>query len=212
MMRCEEVRTHLDDYVDGALDGTQRDALAAHLAECAACSEIEGSLRALLDEARALPSDVEPERDLWPGIAARLEGTVVEFAGPRRRARRLAVLPYAVAVAVVLALMTSVAVLRQGAPPEETAPGVERISEAEAAYIEARGTLRAVLDAGYVSLPPETLDVVKENLEVIDGAVEEIRSALAKSPHDPLLERMLFAAYESEVRILQQALQLAEAG
>jgi anti-sigma factor RsiW len=39
-MNCGEVDILLCDYVDGTLHGAQKSALEAHLAECAACSEL----------------------------------------------------------------------------------------------------------------------------------------------------------------------------
>lgn len=62
----------LNSYVDGALDGAAREAAERHLAGCAACRRDVERLRALVTNAAALPRSIEPERDLWPGIAPRL--------------------------------------------------------------------------------------------------------------------------------------------
>ncbi len=76
--------TRLHDAADGSLAGADVDAVEAHLAGCAACAERVRSIRALLEDARALAAPVEPERDLWPGIRARLGGRGKEIPFPAR--------------------------------------------------------------------------------------------------------------------------------
>jgi hypothetical protein len=63
----------LEEYFDGSLPpGVHRD-IEAHLGSCPACREELTSLGALLDTvARLRGREVEPERDLWPGIATRM--------------------------------------------------------------------------------------------------------------------------------------------
>lgn len=63
---------HLDDYVDDALDPATRAAFDAHLATCETCRGAVAATRRLVADARALPAEVRPRRDLWPGIAARI--------------------------------------------------------------------------------------------------------------------------------------------
>src|SRR5882672_5025780 len=72
-MTCEEARDRMDDYVDGALDEAAFQDMELHVAICAECRSEERSLRALLAHAAALPSEQRPSRDLWAGIAERLD-------------------------------------------------------------------------------------------------------------------------------------------
>lgn len=76
--------TRLHDAADGSLAGADVEAVEAHLAACAACAERVRSIRALLEDARALAAPVEPERDLWPGIRARLGSPGKEIPFPAR--------------------------------------------------------------------------------------------------------------------------------
>ena len=77
-MTCHELDVRLDDWVDGALDAGPPPEVESHLAGCAPCRERERQLRQLLAHAAALPRSVAPPRDLWPGIAERIErGSVV---------------------------------------------------------------------------------------------------------------------------------------
>jgi glucose/arabinose dehydrogenase/anti-sigma factor RsiW len=62
----------LHGFVDGALDPEERDAVARHLATCETCRREVEAMTALVADARALPRAIDPARDLWPGIGARL--------------------------------------------------------------------------------------------------------------------------------------------
>ena len=57
----------LNDYVDAQLPEADRTSVEGHLGQCAECTHIVDQLRALLDRAAAL-RDIEPSRDLFPGI------------------------------------------------------------------------------------------------------------------------------------------------
>ena len=53
-MTCDDVRTRLDEYVDGDLEEAAFQEVELHLSGCAACRQEERELRALLAEAAAL--------------------------------------------------------------------------------------------------------------------------------------------------------------
>lgn len=61
----------LSAYLDDDLAPAERAALEAHLAECVACREALGEIRAVIALAGQL-DDRAPEHDLWPGIRARI--------------------------------------------------------------------------------------------------------------------------------------------
>lgn len=62
----------LNDYVDGLLGAREAAEVECLLAESAAARDTVDFLRALRVQAERLPDSVEPERDLWPGIRARM--------------------------------------------------------------------------------------------------------------------------------------------
>ena len=64
----------LSEYVDGELAPAEAQALASHLEACERCRALAADLERIRAEARAL-RDREPERDLWPAIAAELESS-----------------------------------------------------------------------------------------------------------------------------------------
>jgi len=71
-MKCERVRIILDDFVDGLLPEAEAREIETHLAECENCRDEFQSLQALLEKASHLPKVIEPPRDLWPDIEAKL--------------------------------------------------------------------------------------------------------------------------------------------
>src|SRR5512133_1661258 len=72
-MKCVDVEKLLDDLVDGSLSESRAAEVENHIASCQACRAAERSLKALLAEAAALEPSIEPPRDLWLGIARRIE-------------------------------------------------------------------------------------------------------------------------------------------
>jgi predicted anti-sigma-YlaC factor YlaD len=188
----------LDDHVDGALAPADEAALGEHLAACPACRAERDALRALSAEARALPEAVEPSRDLWPGIAARIEAPVKRPWHAR---------PLALAVAAALLVGVTALVTRLLAP---TAP--VPVAEAPAASIPweqeltaASMALALALDARRADLTPETAAIIDDNLRIIDLAIEDCRIALQTDPSNPQLEASLRAAWQRRVRVLERA-------
>ena len=83
-MTCEHVDNVLSDWLEGDLDLPQRRAVDAHLRECLRCASIVRDIDGLRRDAANLPG-LAPSRDLWDGIAARIETPVVEIT-PRQAA------------------------------------------------------------------------------------------------------------------------------
>jgi hypothetical protein len=75
---CAVVDERLMDYLEGELPAAGRAAVDAHLAACARCRAVVADLRAITADAAALPAP-RLERDLWAGIAERIEAPVVPF-------------------------------------------------------------------------------------------------------------------------------------
>ena len=61
----------LSDYLDDELPPAERAELEAHLRRCVACGAVLADLRRIVVRAQGL-EDRAPDRDLWPGIAARI--------------------------------------------------------------------------------------------------------------------------------------------
>lgn len=176
---------------------------------------------------------IEPSRDLWPGIEARLGAQVAdtvdvsEHATPRSRGivvstRMLAI---AASVLVMATAGTTYLVLRDRLPAETTvavigqAPAATPSAQAGlgtpaslsvgsgefGAYTKEIGDLQGAIAERRSRLDPATIAVIERNLRVIDGAIEESKRALAKDPNSELLTALLSDALANKVRLLRQA-------
>jgi hypothetical protein len=220
MMRCDEVLRLLDDHVDGTLGGDQSEAVADHLVACAGCRRVEAGTRAVLAAAAALPPAVEPARDLWPGIAARLGATVVPLAGARGagRHRRWASLAAAAALLVAATTVVTVRWVERGAGPTAApAPAAvparlaadAALAGALADYRRAAGALRSALEQRRAAMSPADLRVVDENLAVVDAAIGELTRALAAQPGNRELTLLLASTCQTQIELLQTANRLS---
>lgn len=227
-MKCEEVYGRLDEYVDGMLPEAELQELERHLRACPACREEEALLRSLLAQAAALPKEMEPPRDLWPGIAERVGGRkVVPFLRAAAPSPWWSPAGLAAAAAVLIALGTA---LRTQWTPGSPAPGgagtavapaagVHRASledepsdvlDAERDYVRATSRLMATLDDRRDDLAPETVKAVEDNLKTIDDALKQIRKALTKDPANARLTRMLTTTHQRKVDLLRRVVRLSK--
>jgi anti-sigma factor RsiW len=88
-MTCTLFSDRLMAYLEHETDDATRAALERHAVTCAECGALLADLRKLRIDASNLP-ELTPSRDLWSGIAARIEapvvpiGTVRQVEGQRR--------------------------------------------------------------------------------------------------------------------------------
>ena len=200
-MNCNAIRDLIDGFVAGTLSTGDREAVERHLTSCDECRADVAAARALAAPLAALPTAIEPPRDLWPRIERRIAPSPV-------RSRFMA-------LAAALALVAGSSgvtwlVMRDDAPPaaastDSVATGV-RVFEAR--YVEQARTLAGLLERERGRLAPATVEVLERNLAIIDAAIAESRAALAADPSNPALETLLRAGHEQKVALLEQAARL----
>jgi hypothetical protein len=226
-MTHEYVMDRLDEWVGGELPTAERAGVDLHLAGCAECRAEAEALRALLEEVDALPTEVLPTRDLWSGIAGRLEPRGVEAAPaasatvtPIRRMPRWALQAAAAVVLMIASSALTVWVVGRDAV-EQVAEGVGlplpeqkaqnafvAFSPAEREYQSAIGELETVLENKRHRLAPETVQTLETNLRIIDEAIRQSRAALARDPNSAEVARMLSEAYDQKLNVLHEAVSL----
>jgi hypothetical protein len=220
-MTCQDLDERLDDWVDGTLAADQAAEVRVHLSGCPHCQEQERRMRQLLAHAASLPRSVTPPRDLWPGIARRVER--------ERRWSRAGGMPawaLAAAATVVVGLVAALwagrtptavrtveipaatPLARLASLPEGSDPVV---AAAERDYENAANALLEALQERQSEISPETLVRVRANLEVIDRALAELREALVKDPQNPELSHMLVATHRKKVDVLRRVVRLSTA-
>ena len=165
---------------------------------------------------RGLRGEHLPQRDLWPGIAARLAQRpaspvdadsvahdvvhdVAHDVVPLRRSRALRLAPFALAASLVLAIGVS----WQQRPDAALAPaGAEATMiqrQAHALTREYEGALRELQAAGTPAAPAGA------TLEELDRSAEQIRTALARDPDARFLLDQLRRTYEKRLELTQRA-------
>ena len=73
---CDGFAAELADYLEGDAPDAVRAAMETHAAGCADCGQLLADIGTIRDEAAALPT-LTPSRDLWAGIAERIDAPVI---------------------------------------------------------------------------------------------------------------------------------------
>jgi anti-sigma factor RsiW len=219
----------LSEYLDGELDGPERETLEAHLRQCAECARVLEDLRKVRARAREL-TRVPAPAELWPRIekaiaqggGAAASPTITPLGSPR--ASRFFSLPELLAACLAVAIVSGgavYAVLRHERPAARTeravnvAPGPEVRSESEAAEPrpEASEERRAEPPAAVTAVPAVRTDagpdVAAQTPETPhEEAISELRKALARERDrlDPTTIRTL----EANLAIIDLAIDQAK--
>jgi hypothetical protein len=180
-----------------------------------------------------LPQAIEPKRDLWPQIEARLNE--IQAAAPdtgaklippyqsRARLRWLAAAAMVASVAVGVWLGRSVLPGTQPATVTAALPGsVSAAPDAptaiDAAYVSdtryqhQRAALLRTLQAQLATMPPAGRDKVMASLTAIQKAKQDLQEALGKDPGNALLQELLVNTYQDEMRVLTDVHEAGDAG
>jgi anti-sigma factor RsiW len=218
MIMNEHLGERLSAYVDGALDGDALTAAEAHLAACAECRAAVQDLRRVVGLARAL-DDRPPGRDLWPGIAERIgssRGAEVVPLAPRRRF--VLSVPQLAAAGIALSALsaglagTAVHLLGSRTPAvaqlPQTAAFSQHVAAGAAPYDAAILELEGILAARRTELDSGTVRTVETSLRVIDLAIAQARSALARDPNNPYLNGHLRSTLDRKLDLLRRAAML----
>lgn len=155
-----------------------------------------------LDAALAsLPRDIEPQHDLWPGIAARI--------ATRRHPWRREIWSRAGAVAAVMVVAVSVVWVAIGnrMPASDDALFATTVPVTPATSGDNPRTAFAAQLASDNSLPPKARYALLDNLRLLNDSIRRTRAALKIYPDDVNLQALLFNLYEQEAQLMNEAQQ-----
>lgn len=168
----------------------------------------------LMAAAAALPKEIKPGRDLWPGIEQALARKQ-----PRIEPKNWQGL-FAQAAAVILLVgassgLTYLAVTDGSSQVSPVVTDVERVFEPVSGsfgsrynlgpdFLAARNVLAARLEGEMEKLSPESRAAVQKSLDAIHEAIVEINKALADEPDNVLLQDLLLRTYHEELALMQQ--------
>jgi hypothetical protein len=77
-LNCEQFAERLADFMEREVDERIRASMESHALGCADCGPLLADLRKLRIDAANLPA-LSPSRDLWSGIAERIEAPVIQL-------------------------------------------------------------------------------------------------------------------------------------
>lgn len=142
---------------------------------------------------RQLPREIEPGRDLWPGIAAAID----------RRPSRSASRPTWAFLAMAASVLLAAGLFWKSPAPEAGAPGVDSTamvvaSESRAITDEYRAALRQ-----YKGAPIPA--AFQPSLGELDKSVAQIQRAIAADPQSVFLLDQLRKTYSRRLELTQRA-------
>ena len=198
----------------------------SHRAECAECRAEWAALEAIAAEARTLPQ-LTPSRDLWAGIAERLDAGAPRTLSTPRSEQRWFARPVVrmAAAAALLVMATSAVTWRLATDRDARVPAAEPAfadgsvdgtaadgtpgdtqaayqADVEAVDLEIR-SMQALLDQRRAELDPATIAVLEKSMKLIDLAIAESRDALLKDPASQFLAAQLARSYSTKLTLLR---------
>lgn len=234
-MQCTRYREWIQERADGTLGAIRTAELQRHLDECEDCRAFALDVDAIRDAAESLEA-LEPPDRVWLQIAGRLrqEGRVSAPAErPAARQRHVALL--AIAAALVLAVGSSIVMLYRSNNAPQTAQAPAAAQPAAAADGDAaqsvesefrlaeqhyQNAIAKLEEAARLNPPasgqsgdraeidPQTAAMLQKNLQVIDQAIAESRTAVRSEPQSVAARDSLFGALRRKVALLQDTISL----
>src|SRR6202163_215472 len=177
---------------------------------------------------RELSPAIEPARDLWPQIEARINeerrtapGAMAEQPRPVRA--RAVPLRWLAAAAVVASVAVGVWIGRSLLPAARPEAGVESAAAdaptaldvayvSDPRYQRDRAALMQSLQARLVALPPPARAKGMASLAALHRAKQDLENALGKDPGNALLQELLVNTYQDEMRVLTDVHEAGDAG
>ena len=109
---CTRFEAQCGGYMERELESAEQAWMEAHRAECAACAALVRELETIVAESTALPG-ISPTRDLWSGIEARLDTTVIPISSAsvqtqKRTARTVSFRTFAIAATMLVAVTSGI--------------------------------------------------------------------------------------------------------
>jgi len=202
----------------GAADGTLAPDVASevveHLGACDVCATDVARLKSLMTRIREVPATLVVDgEDLWPSIRARIEQ---EKVAPLRDAPHLGASSrrygsWLVGLAIAASLIVVAVLARRG--PTRAAPAVDgttssgqftAVAESTRVYEEQARFLLNELELRRALMRPESAASADHELQVIDGAIAELKRAIERDPNNMALRALLASSYKQKVDLLKR--------
>ncbi|MGB9835457.1 MAG: anti-sigma factor family protein [Candidatus Saccharicenans sp.] len=223
-MRCRRALTLINELLDRELGEKDRLELEAHLETCSSCRQVYEDLKMI--KTMVTPAgDLEPSEGLWERLKIKLQAEVI----PQLEGRKAEAIPakferkkigwfpipspvfkYAVTGLVIMMLLAGAFFLgrniRHSARPEiqvaSSNPALQKVEEAEYYYRKAIESLLQAVRQSENGLPPEMVEVLQANLNVLDRTIDLCQQAVRARPDDLQAREYLLSAYNSKTKVL----------
>jgi anti-sigma factor RsiW len=224
MTICRDVEPQLSQLVDGLLpDAAVQAMVREHLESCAHCRGVLQDLERLRRASRAL-GPIAPPDHVWLEVAGQMRLEERAPAPLPRRvtpAARSAIVQW-VGLAAAIVLITTAAYFVVRPAPPAGAPGsggnaqpsgtVEAVADelnmATTHYDKAIQELEALAKSDTGAMDPAVAKTLQQNIQTIDRAIGESRTALAQDPGSEPARESLFEALRRKVVVLQTTVTL----
>jgi hypothetical protein len=148
---------------------------------------------------QALPREMAPERDLWPGIAVRI--------APHRR--RMQPWPVAAGITGFVAISAiAVALSMQGRQELPATLATTRQPATTASSPDERARMIATAIRRSTHQDPHTQAVLLTNLDLVEASITHIQQAMDEDPGNPGLQPLLYQQYRNEATLVATAQQV----
>lgn len=199
---------------DGTIAADREPAARAHLRTCTVCADDVARLERLTMRARQLEDPAVELGELWPGIRARIEKAKVvplttDAATAKRQSRRgsLAIAALAAALVIAVWLGTRASSARNGPTAihvSDTTIAAQFADDSVRVYKEEAQILLDRLELTRSMLDPSAAAAIDKDLAVVDSAIAELQTAIARDPRNPALQRLLATSYREKIEVLKR--------
>ncbi len=228
-MRCKKAQELINQLLDQELTGKDHQKLKAHLDRCAQCRQVYEDLKAI--KTRVISADsLEPSDKVWEKLKIRIESEII----PELRAKQPApglveqekdrsrgfqlfspAFKYITAAFILLVFIAGAFYLgryyqKPVQPRLEVAlesQALQKLQEAEFYYQKAIESLTQALESSNGELPPQMLEVLQANLQLLDGTIELYQQVVNKRPSSLQAREYLLSAYDTKVNLLNTMLE-----
>lgn len=161
----------------------------------------------IVQRARQLNRNIEPERDLWPAIAEKINEIPQQEHSPKKNNSWM---PMAMAASLMIAIgaISFAGYTYNSVNKWDGATDLNRnissVQLIEQPYLIAKASYLTALATSEKQISSSVRDVLRKNLLIIDNAAREIRHALKNNPNDPFLTEALILTRQKELELLNQ--------
>jgi hypothetical protein len=146
---CERFSEQLADFLERAVSEPMRSAMESHAVSCDDCGPLLTDLRRFRIDAANLP-ELTPNRDLWSGIADRIEAPVFSLPGARGARRRSWSNPIFVGLAAagLVAITATITHRMDGGPVDRSTGGPQTNSARPSKPTQSLPAVASAVDSG----------------------------------------------------------------